>query len=238
MDSTGTESGTATGAEKGKATVGLTKAAPTPDPVSTPAPASAKAPDIQSHDTFVIKKTLSLKAGEYVVSVARPDGSEGEPVAYAREKLLSLRGQVTVYTDASRTSVLAAFKGRDHEVGYMYDVRDASGQSFGSFHEDAGSSFLRKTWHVRQPGRMKLTGRERSRVVALVRFVWEFVPYLEYVPFIWPYRFKYTGNGKPLMTVAKKLGLHTRYVLRIHTPDIDRRLAIAHTLALDVLDVD
>ncbi|MGW5187579.1 diguanylate cyclase, partial [Streptomyces cyaneofuscatus] len=31
------------------------------------------------------------------------------------------------------------FKGRDHEVGYMYDVRDASGQPFGSFHEDAGA---------------------------------------------------------------------------------------------------
>ncbi|MGQ4717372.1 hypothetical protein ACUN22_27240 [Streptomyces anulatus] len=234
MDSTGTESSTGTGAEKDEAAAGLTKAAPAPTLSLT----TAKASDIQSHDTFVIKKKLSLTAGEYVVSVARPDGSEGEPVAYAREKRLSLRGQVTVYTDASRKSVLAAFKGRDHEVGYMYDVRDASGQSFGSFYEDAGASFLRRTWQVRQPGTMKLTGRERSRVVAFVRFVWEFVPYLEYVPFIWPYRFKYTESGKPLMTVTKKLGLHTRYVLEILAPDIDRRLAIAHTLALDALEVD
>ncbi|MFE9050767.1 LURP-one-related/scramblase family protein [Streptomyces rubiginosohelvolus] len=232
MDSTGTESSAGTGAEKDRAAVNLTKATPAP----VPAPTTAEAPDIQSHDTFVIKKTLSLTAGEYVVSVARPDGSEGEPVAYAREKRLSLRGQVTVYTDASRKSVLAAFKGRDHEVGYMYDVRDASGQSFGSFH--AGASFLRRTWQVRQPGTMKLTGREHSRVVAFVRFVWEFVPYLEYVPFIWPYRFKYTESGKTLMTVTKKLGLHTRYVLEILAPDIDRRLAIAHTLALDALEVD
>ncbi|WP_097883515.1 hypothetical protein [Streptomyces sp. st140] len=236
MDSTGTESSAGTGAEKDKVDVSLTKAIPAPAP--DPAPTTAEAPDIQSHDTFVIRKTLSLTAGEYVVSVARPDGSEGEPVAYAREKRLSLRGQVTVYTDASRKSVLAAFKGRDHEVGYMYDVRDASGQSFGSFHEDAGASFLRRTWQVRQPGTMKLTGREHSRVVAFVRFVWEFVPYLEYVPFIWPYRFKYTESGKTLMTVTKKLGLHTRYVLEILAPDIDRRLAIAHTLALDALEVD
>lgn len=54
MDSTGTESSAGTVAEEDKAAVSLTKA--------TPAPTTAEAPDIQSHDTFVIKKNLSLTA--------------------------------------------------------------------------------------------------------------------------------------------------------------------------------
>lgn len=58
MDSTGTESSTGTGEEKDKAAVGLTKATT----ARTPAPTPAEAPDIQSHDTFVIKKALSLTA--------------------------------------------------------------------------------------------------------------------------------------------------------------------------------
>lgn len=62
MDSTGTESTAGTGAEKDRAAVSLTRATPAPAPAPAPAPTIAEAPDIQSHDTFVIKKTLSLTA--------------------------------------------------------------------------------------------------------------------------------------------------------------------------------
>lgn len=58
MDSTGTHLSTGTGTEKDEAAVSLTRATPAP----TPAPTPAEAPDIQSHDTFVIKKKLSLTA--------------------------------------------------------------------------------------------------------------------------------------------------------------------------------
>ncbi|MFE2940379.1 hypothetical protein ACFXKG_15150 [Streptomyces sp. NPDC059255] len=192
---------------------------------------------VQAHERFTIRQKMSLKAKEYVVTAVRPDGSEGEVVAFAHQKRMTLGEQMTFYTDESRKHVLCTFEARellDPEVGY--DVRDAVGQPIGSFGNEAVASLFRSTWTMRQPGTIKLTGRERNRVVAGVRRIWEWLPFTDFVPFLWPYHFDFTEGDKRLMAVDKKFGLRDRYVLDILAPDLDRRLAIAQAVALDALE--
>ncbi|MFC9426706.1 hypothetical protein [Streptomyces sp. NPDC056987] len=192
---------------------------------------------VQAHERFAIRQKMTLRTKEYVVTAVRPDGSEGEVVAFAHQKRLTLSEQMTFYTDESKKHVLCTFEARetlDPEAGY--DVRDAVGQPIGSFGNEALASLLRSTWTMRQPGTISLTGRERNRVVAGVRRIWEWLPFTDFVPFLWPYHFDFTEGDKRLMAVDKKFGLRDRYVLDILAPDLDRRLAIAQAVALDALE--
>ncbi|MFI6369727.1 hypothetical protein [Streptomyces sp. NPDC050546] len=182
---------------------------------------------------------MTFMANQYVVTVARPDGSggsEGEVVAFAQQKRMALKEQVTIYTDESKNRVLCTFEaGQVLDIGAVYTVRDEDGNPIGSFRERAVASLLRSTWVLEQPGTVELTGRERNRLVAVLRRVWEFLPVTDFVPFAWPYHFDFTEGDKRLMRVDKKFGLRDRYVLDIAAPGIDRRLAIAQAVALDAL---
>ncbi|MEW1722036.1 hypothetical protein [Streptomyces sp. NPDC093109] len=192
---------------------------------------------VQAHERFTIRQRMALLTKEYVVTAAGPDGSEGEVVAFAQQKRVTLRERMTFYTDESKKHVLCSFEAREIlNLETVYDVRDAVGQTIGSFRNESFASLLRSTWSMRQPGTVDLTGRERNRVVAGVRRIWEWLPFTDFVPFLWPYHFDFTEGGKRLMTVDKKFGLRDRYVLDILAPDLDRRLTIAQAVALDALE--
>lgn len=191
---------------------------------------------LQAHERFNVRQKMTFMANRYVVTVARPDGSEGEVVAFAQQKRMTFKEQVTVYSDESKNRVLFTFKAQQVlEVGATYDVRDETGTPIGTFRKEFAASLLRSTWTVDQPGTTRLTGRERNRVVAVLRRVWEFLPLVDFLPFAWPYHFDFTEGDKRAMAVDKKFGLRDRYVLDIANPDLDRRLAIAQAVALDAL---
>ena len=191
----------------------------------------------QSHHRFFIRQKLTLMANRYVVHAAGPDGTEGEVIAFARQKRLAFKEQVTFYTDQSARQVLFTFKARQAvDLGATYDVCDATGILLGQFRKDFTASLLRSTWQMRQAGApTEATGKERNQGVALVRRGWHFIPLVDLVPFAWPYHFDFAEAGRPIMSVDKRLGLRDRYILEVMAPDLDRRLAIAQAVALDAL---
>lgn len=128
-------------------------------------------------------------ANRYVVHAVVPDGAEGEVVAFAQQKRLAFKEQVTFYTDESARQVLFTFTARQVvDLGATYDVRDATGSPLGQFRKDFTASLLRSTWHMRQEGApTEATGKERSKVVALLRRAWQIIPFVDLVPFAWPY---------------------------------------------------
>ncbi|MBZ3908004.1 MULTISPECIES: LURP-one-related/scramblase family protein [Streptomyces] len=197
---------------------------------------------LQGHARFTVRQRTARTVGQYVVTVAGKGDAEGEVVAFARRKVMSLKEEMTIYTDESRTSVLCTSEARQvDDFGAVHDVRDSAGAVIGSFRERPVVSLVRSAWTMEQPGTPELTGRERSWAVALLRRVWEFLPYVEFVPFLWPYHFDFfdstaTGGAKRLMSFDRKFGLRDRYVLDIASADIDRRLAIAQAVALDTLE--
>ena len=139
--------------------------------------------------------------------------------------------------------VLFTFTARQAvNLGATYDVCDATGSPLGQFRKDFTASLLRSTWHMRQAGaKVEATGKERNRGVALVRRGWQFipfpdpVPFVDLVPFAWPYHFDFVEADRPIVSVDKRLGLRDRYILEVMAPDLDRRLAIAQAVALDAL---
>lgn len=182
---------------------------------------------LQSVQQLLIRQRVRMMVNQYQVHVAQPDGSEGPMVAFAQQKRMAFKEQVTLYTDDRKEVPVLGFKARQAiDLGATYDVTDASGQPVGLFRKDFKASLLRSTWHVEQPGMGTITGQERSAFVAILRRT-----ALEWLP----YHFDFTIDGEPVFSVQKKFGLRDRYTVDIQHSRIDRRLVIAMAVALDAL---
>ena len=177
-----------------------------------------------------VRQKITLMQNRYVVHAGMPDGTDGPMVAFAEQKRMAFKEQVTLYTDESKQQVLAGFKARKViDLGSGYDVVDHNGAPIGMFRKAFGASLLRSTWHLEQPGIPPAVGQERSQLVAIVR---RFVDELSWLP----YHFDFTINGQhPAFSVQKKWGLRDRYVVDIPDPNLDRRLVIAMAVAVDAL---
>jgi uncharacterized protein YxjI len=184
---------------------------------------------LQAQHQFHIRQRLRFMVNQYEVHSVAPDGSEGGLLAFAQQKRLAFKEQVTIYTDDSKQQPLLGFKARQRlDLGATYDVTDHAGTPIGLFRKDFAQSLLRSTWHVEQAGLPNIVGQERSMPVAVLRRFAESLSWL-------PYHFDFVADGQPVFSVVKKWGLRDRYVVEIHHPQIDRRLVIAMAVALDAL---
>ncbi|MBB5625312.1 hypothetical protein [Sphaerisporangium krabiense] len=184
---------------------------------------------LQSQRRLLVRQKITMMVNRYVVHLEQPDGSEGPMVAFAEQKRLAFKEQVTLYTDDTRQYVLAGFKARQViDLGSGYDVLDHNGQPIGFFKKDFAASLLRSTWHFQQPGMPTFTGQERSLLVSLLR---RFADSLSWLP----YHFDFGVGAQRAFSVDRKWGLRDRYIVEIHDPRLDRRLIIAMAVALDAL---
>lgn len=183
---------------------------------------------LQDQTQLIVRQRIRMLVNQYEVRGALPDGSEGDLYAFAQQKRLAFREQVTLYTDDTKQESVLGFKARQVvDLGATYDVVDAGDTPIGTFRKDFAKSLLRSTWHVEQPGLGVATGTERSLGVAVIRRLAE-IAWL-------PYHFDFTIDGRPAFTVEKKWGLRDRYVVNIQDPRLDRRLVTAMAIGLDAL---
>ncbi|WP_460367372.1 LURP-one-related/scramblase family protein [Actinocorallia lasiicapitis] len=192
---------------------------------------------VQAQTRFLVRQRVTLMANKYEVHSSTADGQEEHMVAFAQQKRLAFKEQVTLYTDASKQYVLGGFRARQRiDLGATYDITDHNGTPIGTFRKDFKRSLTSSTYHLEQPGLGVTTGTERNQTVAVLRRIWGFIPYLSDLPFAWPYHFDFTAGGThPVFSVVKKFGFRDRYVVDIHDPRIDRRLVIAMAVGLDAL---
>ena len=184
---------------------------------------------LQSQAQLAVRQRVRLMVNQYEVHAVNPDGSEAGVLAFAQQKRMAFKEQVTLYTDESKTTPVLGFKARQvMDLGATYDVTDANGAPIGLFRKNWKESLLRSTWHLEQPGYGEMVGRETNMLVAVLR---RFVESLSWLP----YHFEFVIGDRPAFSVVKKWGLRDRYLVTIHDPQLDRRLVTAMAVALDAL---
>ena len=184
---------------------------------------------LQTQQQLIVRQRVRLMVNQYEVHAVSPDGREAGILAFAQQKRLAFKEQVTLYTDDTKQTPVLGFKARQVlDLGATYDIFDAAGNPVGLFRKNFGQSLLRSTWHLEQPGYGEMVGRETSVLVALLR---RFVDWLSWLP----YHFEFLIGDRPAFSVVKKWGLRDRYVVTIHDPQLDRRLIVAMAVALDAL---
>ena len=184
---------------------------------------------LQAEQRLIVRQRIRMMVNQYEIHAVNADGSEGELLAFAQQKRMAFKEQVTIYTDDSRQRPLLGFKARSvMDLATTYDVTDAAGNQLGLFRKDFKRSLLSSTWHLEQPGVGTVTGQERNQVIAILRRFTDSLSWL-------PYHFDFAANGQLAFSVDKQWGLRDKYVVEIPHPRLDRRLVIAMAVALDAL---
>jgi uncharacterized protein YxjI len=190
---------------------------------------------LQSQSRFHLHQKLTMMVNRYQV-FADAQGSPGELVAFVEQKRMAFREKVTIFTDETKSAVLANFTARKVlDVSGAYDVQDGAGQPLGIFRKLFKQSLLRSTWSLEQPGLEPIAISERSLAIAIFRRIWSLLPYASDVPFFLKYHFDWTSAGRAVGSFTKVTRLRDHYVIELDEPTLDRRLAIAQAVALDAL---
>jgi len=186
---------------------------------------------------FSMKQRITMMANKYELIAANPDGSDGRLLAFAQQKRMALKEHVTFYTDDTKSQPVFSFRARKAiDLSSGYDVFDASGQQIGWFKKEFGKSLFRSSWQLSGAG-VEAVGAERNPTIAIVRRVWEFVPFVGEIPlpFIFHFDFTERGTGQPVLSVERKISVRDRYHITVQDQRLDFRVAAAMTVALDAL---
>lgn len=177
---------------------------------------------------FYLRQKVNPLAHQYVVQQADADGSEGAVLAFAQQKRLTFKDEVTFYTDDSKREKVFSFKARQRlDFSAGYDITDGGGNQLGFFRRDGVRSMLRSTFHVEGPG-YEGTGQERSMAVALLRRFSD-------ITFL-PIHFDFVGSeGQPLISVERRMALRDKYTVTVPDQRVDFRVAAAVAVAMDAL---
>jgi hypothetical protein len=186
---------------------------------------------------FFVSQRITMMINRYEVRAANPDGSEGQLLALAEQKRMKLKEEVVFFSDGSKTRPVFRFKARQRlDVHAQHDVYDEQGTLLGTFSKDFGASLIRSTWHLSAPG-LEAVGRERRPVIAVLRRVWDFLPYVGdvWVPFVFHFDFVDTATGQTVLVSERKKAVRDRYTVTVPDPRLDFRVAASMAVALDAL---
>ena len=186
---------------------------------------------------FFVKQRITVMVNRYEILAANPDGSEGQLIALAEQKRMKLKEEVVFFADESKTRRVFSFKARQRlDVSAEHDVFDEYGQPLGMFSKEFGASLLRSTWNLHGPG-FTARGQERRPFIAVLRRVWNLIPYLGdiWVPFVFHFDFVDTATGAPVLTSERQKAIRDRYTVTVQDPRLDFRVAASMAVALDAL---
>ena len=186
---------------------------------------------------FYVNQRITVMVNRYEVRAMGPDGSEGQLLAFAEQKRMKLKEEIVFFADEFRTRRVFSFKARQRlDVHAEHDVVDENGVPLGMFSKQFGTSLLRSTWNLSAPG-LEAQGQERNAFIAILRRIWDFIPYLGdiWVPFVFHFDFVDTATGQPVLTSERIKAIRDRYVVTVPDSRLDFRVAAAMAVALDAL---
>jgi hypothetical protein len=188
-------------------------------------------------ERFAVEQKVTLGVNRYLIRAVDERGASRATLAFAQQKRLAFKEQVTFYTGEDRRTPVFSFRARQRlDVNAAYDVLDARGTPIGEFRKDFAQSLLRSTWHLKSAG-VNATGQERDATVAVLRRVWEALPVVGEMPspFLFHFDFTDTATGVVVMTSERRRELRDRYLVTVPGGVLDGRVAAAMAVALDSL---
>jgi hypothetical protein len=193
-------------------------------------------------DQLFVKQRFAPLINKYDVSLVGPDGKgPGQPVCYVQQKRMKIREEINFFADETQKEPVLRLKKRNvMEFRGATDVLLPDGTVIGQLRKEFGKSLFRSSWQILDAqGNVVATAQERSMFIAILRRVWGMIPVVENIPFFIPFHFEINIDGNKVGDYTRPPGIGTdRYLLDLRGDTerrIDRRVAVAFTIALDAL---
>jgi len=144
---------------------------------------------------YFVKQRFKWEANHYDVFAGEDDTAPH--VAFAKQKGLKLKEEVTFWRDDTETELLFSFQAtKKLDVDGQNIISDGDGTHLGHVRKDFKSSLRQSKWtlfdeHDRELCIMK----ERSATLALARRLWQFVPLLGDFPLFGRMHFDYIDSS-------------------------------------------
>lgn len=209
---------------------------PPPTTQSTPPPAAA----VPGLERFRVRQRVTLMVNRYEIHHVDAAGNEVGLIAFAEQKRMAFKEQVTFFSDAGKKLPVFGFKARKvMDLNTTYDVTDAAGTPIGWFRRDFGKSLISSTWHLGTADGFEGIGTERNRTIAIARRVWDFIPLLGDIWVPWLFHFDFVGpDGSVVLSSTRRPALRDVYEIEVPAVGqwrLDWRVAAAMAVALDAL---
>ena len=208
---------------------------------ATPTDVDSVLAALASADRLLVQQVFKPIANEYRISVPlRGSTDEARPLLFVKQKKMKIREDIRFRLSPDDEAHVFMIKGKTvFEFRGRHDVLDAQENPIGLLEKTFGRSLLRSHWRVRDPeGNELLDAQESNLIVALVRRLAGLLPeWLSLLSWI-PFNFELRREGKQVGSYKRILGpLRDRYVLELSEElgEVDRRLLVAFTVALDAL---
>jgi uncharacterized protein YxjI len=199
--------------------------------------------DVNAHDVFLLRQKWTMVVNRYQFSLPDAEGKEGQPVAFVEQKRFKFKEDIRFYTDETKRVELLRIKARQRfDPAARYDITGPDGEKVGEIQKVFGKSLFRSTYRLFDANGVETCeAKERSLAVAIVRRVFDFVPYVdavaEWLPI--PYHFVFTRGEQVLVHHTRRAWKLTDHYTIDCTPDadrtLDRRLVLAAAVGMDAL---
>jgi uncharacterized protein YxjI len=162
---------------------------------------------------------------------------------FIEQQRFKFKEDIRFYTDESKSQELMRIKARQRfDPRARYDVTEPGGATIGQIQKEFGSSLLRSTYSIYDAqGNLAVQAREKSQLVAFLRRLVGFIPYVDnfadWLPI--PYHFEFRrGDTVVGEHIRHRWKLHDVYTIDMSgDPErtLDRRLVLAIAVGMDAL---
>ena len=195
--------------------------------------------NIQSESQFLLQQKLTLLVNRYEYFLYDND-IKGAQIAFAEQSRFAFREAITVLMNNAQSEILFTVKAEKIlDIHGKFQVMDPEGNLIGYCKKAFGSSLLRSTWEIYDKADTLLfTAKEKSPVMAIVRRIAQFVPYLSDIAPFFPFNFIFEKDTNIIGTHTRVWGrLTDQYKLSLKSQfeGVDRRLVLRLGILLDAL---
>ena len=197
--------------------------------------------ELKATNRLLVQQVFKPIANEYRISVPTPGSTEeGRPLLYVKQKKMKIKEDIRFRLSPDDDDYLFMIKSKSvFEFRGRHEVLDANGAVIGMLEKNFGKSLLRSHWHVRDArGQDLLEAHEASWIIALLRRFGQLGPdWFDLLTWL-PFNFVLRRGEREVGKYRRVLGtVRDRYVLELEPglEDVDHRLVVAFTVALDAL---
>jgi uncharacterized protein YxjI len=189
---------------------------------------------------FELHQKITFLVNEYVVLKDTAEDKQ-EVTGYAKQKRLTLREKFTLFTDETHDKILAASQARSVlDFAPIFDIQNESGKPLAVLKKEFKKSLLVSSWVIYDIKMQNIlfTIQETSVPIAILRRVWNFLPFIAEFPFPLKFHFTIRDNNKAVGKYIKTTLIRDNYALYLedkHSRTVDERVWIVSAILLDAM---